>query len=280
MAQREQKRVTDLLERNAAAPQDFDRALERVKTAWSDVESLKSMRAAKKLELDREVEVARSGLNIAEWNVAQQSLKSPIDGVVLDRPTSIGTRLAENDQVMRIANVQPANLVMRAAVDEEDIVGVRTDQVVRLTLYALPGEVLTGRVARVYDEADPNRRTFEVDVQLVPPDPRLAPGMTGELAFILASKDKAIVVPSQAVQNGNVWVVRDDRLVKTTPRLGLTSVERVEVVSGLQPGDRVVISPIGSMAEGQHVRTNWVDPVAAAGLNKPEVEEQPFKSFD
>ena len=280
VAQREQKRVTDLMERNAAAPQDFDRALERVKTAWSDVESLKSLRAAKKLELDREVEVARSALNIAEWNVAQQSLASPIDGVVLDRPTSIGTRLAENDQVMRVANVRPENLVMRAAVDEEDIVGVRPDQVVRLTLYALPGEVLTGRVTRVYDEADPNRRTFEVDVQLVPPDARLAPGMTGELAFILASKDKAVVIPSQAVQNGSVWLVRDNRLVKATSQLGLTSVERVEVISGLQPGARVVISPIASMAEGQHVRTSWVDPVVAAGLNKPLVEEQPFKAFD
>jgi multidrug efflux pump subunit AcrA (membrane-fusion protein) len=54
IAQREQKRMTDMLERSAAAQQDFDRALERVKTAWSEAESLKSARAAKKLELDRE----------------------------------------------------------------------------------------------------------------------------------------------------------------------------------------------------------------------------------
>ena len=280
IAQREQKRMTDMLQRSAAAQQDFDRALERVKTAWSEVESLKSARAAKKLELDREVEVARSALNIAQWNVGQQSLRAPVDGVVLDRPTSIGTRLAINDRVMRIANVQPENLVMRAAVDEEDIVRVRLDQVVRLTLYALPGEVLTGKVTRVYDEADPNRRTFEVDVRLVPPDKRLAPGMTGELAFIMDAKDKAVVIPSQAVQNGSVWLVRDHKLVKSTPQIGLTSVERVEVLTGMQPGEHVVISPIGSLAEGQHVRTTWVDPVLAAGLNKPEVEEQPFKAFD
>ena len=83
--------------------------------------------------------------------------------------------------------------------------------------------MLTGRVTRIYDEADPNRRTFEVDVQLVPPDKRLSPGMTGELAFIMAAKDKAVVIPSQAVQNGSVWVVRENRLVKTTPQLGLSS---------------------------------------------------------
>jgi HlyD family secretion protein len=280
IAQREQKRVTDMLERNAASQSDLDAAINRVKTAWSEVESLRALRAVKILELDREVEVARAALNTAQWNLDQQSLRSPIDGVVLDRPTSIGTRVAVNDQILRLADVRPESLVMRAAVDEEDIVRVRIGQLVRLTLYALPGEVLSGRVARVYNEADPNRRTFEVDVEVTPPDARLSPGMTAELAFILAAKERATVIPSQAVQNQAVWIVRDQRLVRLTPQLGLNSVERVEVLAGLAPGDRVVISPIGSLTEGQQVRTNWIDPLEAAALNTPEVEEQPFKAFD
>jgi multidrug resistance efflux pump len=53
----------------------------------------------------------------AEWNLEQQTLRAPIDGVVLDRPIAIGTRMAINDQIMRIADVTPKNLVMRAAVD-------------------------------------------------------------------------------------------------------------------------------------------------------------------
>jgi multidrug efflux pump subunit AcrA (membrane-fusion protein) len=96
----------------------------------------------------------------------------------------------------------------------------------------------------------------------------------------MASKERAVVVPSQAVQNGSVWVVRDGRLVRSQAQVGLTSVERAEVVSGLAPGDRVVISPIGTVTEGKLVRTTWVDPLAAAGLNKQAVEEQPFKAFD
>ncbi len=280
VAQRELERVGSITERNAAGQADLDRAIERVKGAWGEAESLKAQRAMKKLELERELEVARSALNIAEWNVEQQSLKSPIAGVVLDRATSVGTRLAINDPLMRIADVRPENLVIRADVDEEDVVRARLDQDVRLTLYALPGEVLRGKVTRIYDEADPNRRTFEVDVQLEPPDKRLSPGMTGELAFIMASKERAVVVPSQAVQNGSVWVVRDGRLVRSQAQVGLTSVERAEVVSGLAPGDRVVISPIGTVTEGKLVRTTWVDPLAAAGLNKQAVEEQPFKAFD
>lgn len=280
IARREQKRVTDMLERSAGAQQDLDRALDRVRTLVGELESLKAQRASKKLELDREVEVARSAYNIAEWDLAQQTLKSPIDGVVLDRPTSVGTRVAVNDRIMRVADVTPENLVMRAAVDEEDIVRVSQGQLVRLTLYALPGEVLAGKVTRIYDEADPSRRTFEVDVQLDPPDKRLQPGMTGELAFILASKDKAIVVPSQAVQSGAMWVVSNDRLVRKSVQIGITSVERAEILSGLSPGERVVITPIGNLSEGRHVRTKWMDPAQAAGLNRPATEEQPFKAFD
>lgn len=280
LAKREQKRTTDMLERSAAAQEDLDRAIDRLKTVWSQFESLKAQRAAKRLELNRDVEVARSALNIAEWDLEQQTLRSPIDGVVLDRPTSIGTRVAVNDRIMRVASVGPDDLVMRAAVDEEDIVRVLPGQTVRLTLYALPGEVLGGKVTKIYPEADPNRRTFEVDVRLDPPDKRLQSGMTGELAFVIASKDKAVVIPSQAVQNGAVWVVHDNRLVRKNPQIGLNSVERVETLSGLSPGERVVISPIGSLSEGQHVRTTWMDPIAAAGLNKPAVEEQPFKAFD
>ncbi|HTL27655.1 MAG TPA: efflux RND transporter periplasmic adaptor subunit, partial [Tepidisphaeraceae bacterium] len=125
LAKREQDRFAQLVPTNAASQSDLDKATDRVKSLWGEAESVKAQRAASQLELDREVEVARSAVNIAQWNLDQQTLKSPIDGVVLDRPTSQGTRVAINDQIMRVADVSPGNLVMRAAVDEEDIGKVR-----------------------------------------------------------------------------------------------------------------------------------------------------------
>src|SRR5205085_1432020 len=163
---------------------------------------------------------------------------APIDGVVLDRPISIGTRVAVNDPIMRIADVTPANLVMRAAVDEEDIIKVRVGQSVRMTLYAYPDDAFTGAVTRIYDQADPDRRTFEVEVQFEKPDARFAPGMTGELAFLMAEKATAVIVPAQALQSGAIYLIRDGRLVKITPRIGIRSVERVEVLSDVSVGEK------------------------------------------
>lgn len=279
IAQREEKRVSELIARNAASQTDLDLALDRLKVAWADLESWKAQRAAKQLELERELQVAQAAVATAEWNLEQQTLRSPIDGVVLDRPTALGTRVAINDQVMRIADVTPANLVMRAAVDEEDITKVRLEQDVRMTLYSFPGQILQGTVTRIYDQADEARRTFEVDVRLTEPNDRLSPGMTGELAFVMDAKAKAVAIPAQAVQGGNVFGVKDGRVVPFDARIGLRSIERAEILSGIAPGERVIISPIGDLAEGKSVRTRYLDPATAAGLNKPAVVDDSFKGF-
>jgi multidrug efflux pump subunit AcrA (membrane-fusion protein) len=280
IAKREQERYQQLVPTNAASQSDLDKATDRVKSLWGEAESVRAQRAAAQLELEREVEVARSAVNIAQWNLDQQTLKSPIDGVVLDRPTSQGTRVAINDQIMRVADVSPANLVMRAAVDEEDIGKVRVDQLVRMTLYSYAGQSLSGKVSKIYDEADRDRRTFEVDVRLEKHDQTLSPGMTGELAFILAEKAIATVVPSQSIQNGKIYVVRDGQIHEIDATIGLRSVQRTEVISGIKPGDHVVISPIGSIKPGQQVGTDYLDPKTAAGLNKEPDQVGSFKGFN
>lgn len=280
ISQREEARIRSLLEKNAAAQTDLDTATDRLKTVWSQSESLKAQRAAKLLELQRELEVAKSALDTAKWNLDQQTLKSPIDGVVLDRPLSVGTRVAINDRVMNVANIASDKLVMRAAVDEEDIIKVKPDQHVKMTLYSYADRVFEGRVQKIYDQADPERRTFEVDVKLAEPDNRLSPGMTGELAFEMASKDKAVVIPSQAVQKGGeVFLVQDGHLKKATAQVGLRGIERSEVISGINAGEKVLISAAADMKDGQRVRTSYLDPATAAGLNKPKIAQDAFKGF-
>lgn len=287
IADREQRRLRGLIESNAGSQTDLDRALDRLKLVSMEVATWQSQRDAKLLELRKDVDVARAALEAARENANRQTLVSPVEGVVLDRPISQGTRLAVNDHVMRVADVRPGKLVMRAAVDEEDITKVRVDpadpQVVQMSLYAFsprPGEreveqrVFEGRVLRKYDQADPDRRTFEVDVSLPDEEQRFQPGMTGELAFVMQAKEKATVIPSQAVQDGGVFVVRDERLVRVDDvRLGVSGVERVEIISGLSPGDRVVISPAAELKVAAWVRTEFMDPDAAAGLNKPKAKE-------
>ena len=280
IAQREQKRLTDLIEKNAASQFDLDRAIDRTKTVYADIEAQKAQKATKKIDLHKDLEVAEAALKIAQWNLDRQTIRCPIENaVVLDRPVTVGTRLAVNDHIMWVADVRPEQLIMRAAVDEEDKVYVKEGQVVRMTLYAYAGRTFEGKVKKVYDKADTERRTFEVDVEMVNKEPTFSAGMTGELAFIMAEKASAWVIPSQAVQSGVVWTVKDGALARADVKLGLKSIERVEVISGLTAKDEVVISPMDSPAEGQRVRAKFMDPTAAANLNKPKVEKA-FQAFN
>lgn len=281
VASDQEKRFKDLAERNAASRTDYEKSFEHMKELWSELESLKAQRAARLRGLQADVQISEAAYKTAMWNLDQQTLKSPIDGVVLDRPVSVGTRLEINGHAMQIADVRAGNLVMRAAVDEENIAfpQVKSGQVVKMTLYSFPGRTFQGRISEIYPKADPSRRTFEVDVAFDQPDDLLRAGMTGELAFILEDRSRSLVVPAQAVQAGAVWTVRDGRLARSDARLGLRSIERVEIASGLQLGDTVVISPIGSLKDGQSVRIGSVmDPKTAANLNKPK-EAEVFKAF-
>jgi RND family efflux transporter MFP subunit len=249
---------------------DLDKAEEHYKTTFDTLEALKSAKATRLLELQRDLKTAQVQLDIAQWNIDQQTITSPIDGVVLDWPVSTGTRVKVNDMLLTVADVRYDRLVMRTNVDEEDKIRVKLDQVVQMTLYSYPGRVFEGHVKRIYPKADPSRRTFEVDVQIDAPDAGFSAGMTGELAFVVDRKESAVVIPTQAVQSGQVWVVREQKLAQADVQLGLRSIQRSEILSGLQPGDEVVVSPIGNMQVGQEVRVTHIDPAAAAGVNEPK----------
>jgi RND family efflux transporter MFP subunit len=280
----DEKRVTDLMGHGGTSQNDLDQAMNRAKIVWSDEESFKSQILAKKLDLQRDVEVAQAALASAQWELDQATIHSPIDGTVLDWPVSDGTRVAVNDHILQLADVSPGHLVMRAQVDEEDKNRLRPPtegdrQIVKMTLYAYPNEILDGKVERIYDKADPDRRTYEVDITFDRPDLRLAAGMTGELNFIVAQRQNAMIVPTQAIQGGSVLIVRDGRLEKPDIVTGLKSIERTEIVSGLNQGDEVVISPILDLEPGWSVRTHWIDPVIASDLNDPKTSGDSFKGF-
>lgn len=278
-AKADEQRFGDVIKQGAASYTERDRAVDRVKEHWSELESLKSQRASTKLRLQTELKTAEAALAAAQTEFDRQTLLSPIDGVVLDRPAPRNSRLGLNDHVMQLADVRPQNLVMRAAVDEENIAEVSTGQKVVMTLYSFPGRTFEGKVMKIYDKAEPDRRTFEMDVTMIPADPKLAAGMTGELAFVVAEKDRSLVAPSQALQAGSIFTIRDGRLAKLDAQVGLKSVERIELLSGAKPGDRIVISPTANLKEGDRVREFWMDPKVAADLNKPK-EVQVFKGFN
>lgn len=283
LAKRELQRLLTLAETNNARQIEIDRAQDRIQTTWSELEAARAQRAAKLLEVRKDLEVAQAAYDMAKWNSDQQEIRAPIDGVILDWPSPNRTRQVINDTVLTLADVRPEKLVMRAAVDEEDKNKLHVGQLVQMTLYSFPNDKdkFTGHVKTIYHKADPQRRTFEVDVEIDRPAttqptataPNLydqfSPGMTGELAFIEQAKKEAKILPRQALQGDSFFLVRNGKLERIAAQPGVKNVTRVEVLAGIDSDALVMLSPIGTLQPGQSVRIQFVDPRQAADLNKP-----------
>lgn len=295
--EREYERLQSLSKTDNARQVELDRAFERVKQTWAEHEAAKAQRDVRLLELQRELDVAKANFGVAQWNSQQQELRSPIGGVILDWPVSTRTRVGLNDLLMTIADVRSERLVMRAQVDEEDRNKLFEGQRVLMTLYSFPEDKFLGRLKTIYAKADPLRRTFEVDVEIVRqeeksatapavsattttvtastmpstrPVDRLAAGMTGELAFVEQDKSDCTILPRQALQGEWFFIVRDGRIDRVKAQPGVKNVTRTEVMAGIGPKDQVMITPLGKLQVGQSVRTEWIDPKVAADMNNPK----------
>jgi RND family efflux transporter MFP subunit len=185
------------------------------------------------------------------------TVRAPIDGIVLEKNVEAGDVVGLQNALFTIADV--STLVVRVRVSELDVVSIREGDEVALVLDALPGELLTGRVRRVFPAADPQTRLLPVEVALTGSEARRArPGFLARATFALGSKEGVLLVPASAIVQSTsgsaVFVVEDDHARRRIVRTGVISEGRVEVISGLQVGDVVVITGTNNLRDGATVR--------------------------
>ncbi|MGE5514685.1 MAG: efflux RND transporter periplasmic adaptor subunit [Bacteroidota bacterium] len=176
---------------------------------------------------------------------------APMDGVVMRRDFEVGEVVGTNDALFWIGNPRPLRLTVD--VDEEDIPRIAPGQKVLIKSDSFPGRVLEARVGRITPKGDPINKTFRVRVTL-PDDTPLMVGMTTEVNIVTAEKAEALLVPATALADGKVFVVEDGRTALRPITIGIHGRNRVEVVNGLTPADRVVAAPPAGLKAGERVR--------------------------
>ncbi len=141
-------------------------------------------------------------------------------------------------------------LYVKAPMDEVDGPRIDTGQPVRITLDALPGKVLAGKVRRVapyVSAVEKQARTVDIEVDFDDPAAagKLLVGYSADVEIILAGRDSVLRIPTAAIQEGGkVLVFNADRgqLEERQVKAGLANWEYTEIVDGLQAGDRIVTS--------------------------------------
>lgn len=170
-------------------------------------------------------------------------VKSPADGIVLERKVTAGSVASAGEELFHISNL--ATLWMIAAVSEEHLGRMRIGQSVNVRVQAYAGDNFTGRITRIGDQLDAATRTVPVRVELANRGGKLKPEMYATAQIRTGASEPAIFVPESAVQqiDGNPVVFVSLGGGKFEPRPidpGPAEHDRVIIRRGLNEGERVV----------------------------------------
>lgn len=188
-------------------------------------------------------EIAR--LLASEDDARSVVLRSPVNGVVVEKAVFAGQRIMPGDALYRIADLSVVWL--EGEVFEQDLASARVGQEVTAEFQALPGMERTGRITYVYPTLNPETRTGRIRVTLANPGLTLKPGMFATIRFTTAATRNVLSVPRSAVlstgERNLVFLKRSDgRFTPTDVVLGRQTEDRLEIQRGLSLGDTVVAS--------------------------------------
>jgi len=236
-------------EQARALYEQAERDFRRRETLWRE----QTISRAEYDAAESQLRVAAAALQEAETQLAHTRIVAPFDGLITAKHADVGDLAVPGRPLLEIED--PQALRLEADVPEALLDKVRLGQ--SLTVH-IPAAQLTlqGVVSEITPVADPRTRTFPVKVDL-PPGAGLRSGLFGRL-FVPVAEVEAIRVPARAIhlrgQMELAYVVHEQRatlrLVKTGKRLG----DEVEVVSGLAPGELLVIESEQLLRDGQPVR--------------------------
>jgi len=172
-------------------------------------------------------------------------IRSPMDGVVADRPLYPGEMAAAGAPLLTVMDI--SQVIARAHIPQPEAALLKAGDLATITV---PGEEnpIEGKITVVSPALDPNSTTVEVWVQIKNTDQRLKPGTSVQLSMLAQTIPNALVIPVAALltaQDGTTSVMQvsgDDHAHQKNVRVGIRQGDSVQIVEGLQAGDRVVAS--------------------------------------
>jgi HlyD family secretion protein len=267
VAQTELQRAQELVQKGFVSASRVDEARRTVDVARSQQAAAQAQIQANDdsgtdtRQAVAQLELARAGTQAARARLAQAVVTAPADARVLSRAVEPGQIVQPGRALMNLALSGPAQLT--AQVDERFLEQLQVGQAASVVADAFAGQRFAARVLSVAPAVDPQRGTVEVKFALVPPVPAfLREDMTLSVEVETARRERALVVPLSALRtqgaglSATVWVVSQDRVAARPVQLGLRTLDAVDVVQGLQPGDVVVLA--GKAQPGDAVRPRTV----------------------
>jgi RND family efflux transporter MFP subunit len=238
--------------------QELDVAQSRQMEADAQLASARSsVEAAKETKVGADQEYVR-----AQTMIDYATIRAPFTGVVTKRYASVGSMIqagtASQTQAMPVVRLAQNNLLrLILPVPVNAVAGVKNGQAVDVNVSSL-GRTLQGTVTRSTDSVQMATRTMDTEVDVENRDGSLVPGMYADVHLHLALRPSVLSVPLDGVEGlgtsvQQAYVVRDGVTHLVPIKTGMQTANRVEILSGLQQGDKVIVGRHTGLSDGEKV---------------------------
>ncbi len=235
--------------------QKAERDLNRIENLYKDsvvtLEQLQNMRTA--------FEVAKSNLNIAEFNKEHSTITAPTDGIILKRYNEAGEIIGPGAPVFLFGS-ENSGWIVKVGITDKDVVRLSTSDSAVVKVDAYPGHDFKAFVTEVGASANPHTGTFEVELTLVSTDKKLSSGFVAKVDISPSQKEVYKTIPIEALfeAHGNEgYVFTYDPKTMTSVKTNITIKkilsDKIIVASGLDSINEVITDGVEYLSGGQKV---------------------------
>ncbi len=257
-------RYRDLLERRSVSQQEFEEVEARNKVAEAELDRIqKGLDAlgAKKKQVIARMDQAKAEVSHAEILLGYSRITSPISGIVVQKGSEPGMLAAPGTPLLTLEDQTQYRL--EVSVEESQVGNIRMGAPVHIRIDALEIKDVPARVTEIVPSVDPSSRTYLVRIDLPETGKTknrrpVRSGLYGKARFVTGEKQNLLIPPSSVIRRGqltSVYVVGDGGFVQTRLiQTGKLYGDRIEVLSGLNKGEKIIIQGIEKVSEGNRIQ--------------------------
>ncbi|MCP4755410.1 MAG: efflux RND transporter periplasmic adaptor subunit [Proteobacteria bacterium] len=258
-----QKRLFDKNISSSSVFEKYENALEinRIRLEQARLESRRSgiIDTTRVENYKNALKISRINLELAEIELNKSKVKAPFSGIVSRKVVQLGGFVQRGSPLLEIMDI--SQVLARIDIPEKEVRFVEVRKPVSIRFDAIPGAKFKGRIKTLGLEANTRSRCFPAEVVIDNADRTLLPGMMARVEMLARSDSNQIIVPRHAVlereRGSMVFVERNGRAVLKSVKTGETIGENVQILTGLDFGDRLVV--VGQDLLSNNETVNVVD---------------------
>ena len=200
--------------------------------------------------------IGQQELAEARWKLEKTEIRAPFAGRVTQRAITLGQHMRPGDELFVVTDFDP--LIARIYLPEKDVMSLSEGTSVDITLKADERIEFGGRIRQISPVVDTATGTVKVTVAAIDPPSAVRPGGFVTIDIVRETHPDTLVLPREAVirelQKAHVFVARDEVAEKRAVTLGLEENASLEIVSGLEAGEQVVVAGQGGLKDGAPIK--------------------------